>query len=73
MKGWIEVTSVFYGKSDDKTLINVTDISTIETKKNASTQWTEANSLISFKASSEAIIYAVETYDELKQLIKEAQ
>lgn len=72
MKGWIEVTSVFSGKSETPTLININDISTIGTKKNASGQWTDANALISFRTDSEAIIYTLETYDALKAKIQEA-
>lgn len=71
MKGWIEVTSIFF---EDENLIsvNICDISIFCKPRKQGTCYQTANTAISFRGEADQTIFVKETYDELKQKIKEA-
>lgn len=73
MSKWIEVTTVNYGVSETKALINVEDISSVCVSDGATHQFKDANSILTFRGVLECYLYVLETYDELKQRIIEGE
>jgi hypothetical protein len=71
MKGWIEVTSVF-NEAENLIFVNINDISIFCKALRRESYHIKANTVISFRGESDETIHVLETYDELKQLIKEA-
>lgn len=70
LKGWIECTSTFYD-NDRVVLINIRDISSIYIINDPKDHVLNAKTGICLRRSEE-VYYVKESYDELKQKIKEA-
>lgn len=71
MKGWIEVTTVFY-EEENLMSVNICDISIFCNPRKKESYSEKANTAISFRGEADQTILVKETYDELKQKISEA-